>query len=124
MILLTIPEIQMLHSKLIQKTGGTDGLRDQGLLESAVYSTDVSFGDVEKYPTTEEKAARLAYALICNHAFIDGNKRIGILVMLTTLKLNRIILSYTQQELIELGLSVASGASGYEEILKWIQDHK
>ena len=124
MILLTIPEIQMLHSKLIQKTGGTDGLRDQGLLESAVYSTDVSFGDVEKYPTTEEKAARLAYALICNHAFIDGNKRIGILVMLTTLKLNRIILSYTQQELIELGLSVASGTSGYEEILKWIQNHK
>ena len=124
MILLTIPEIQMLHSKLIQKTGGTDGLRDQGLLESAVYSTDVSFGDVEKYPTTEEKAARLAYALICNHAFLDGNKRIGILVMLTTLKLNRIILSYTQQELIELGLSVASGTSGYEEILKWIQNHK
>ena len=124
MILLTIPEVQMLHAKLIQKTGGMDGLLDKGLLESAVYSADISFGDVEKYPSTEEKAARLAYALICNHAFLDGNKRIGILVMLTTLKLNQIPLSYTQKELIELGFAVASGISGYEDILKWIQNHK
>ena len=124
MILLTIPEVQMLHAKLIQKTGGMDGLLDKGLLESAVYSADISFGDVEKNPSTEEKAARLAYALICNHAFLDGNKRIGILVMLTTLKLNQITLSYTQKELIELGFAVASGISGYEDILKWIQNHK
>lgn len=79
MILLTIEELQFLHRKLIAQTGGSDGLRDIGLLESAVYSVEGGFGDIEIYPTVEEKAARLAFSLISNHAFVDGNKRIGIL---------------------------------------------
>lgn len=82
MILLTEEEIIRLHGKLIEATGGTDGLRDRGLLSSAVANAYGGFGDVEIYPSVDEKAARLAYALIENHAFIDGNKRIGILVML------------------------------------------
>ena len=76
MIILTVDEIAGLHSKLIKKTGGIDGLRDKGLLESAVFSAQGSFGDEEVYPTVEEKAARLMFALINNHAFVDGNKRI------------------------------------------------
>lgn len=124
MILLTIEELQFLHKKLIAQTGGSDGLRDIGLLESAVYSVEGGFGDIEIYPTVEEKAARLAFSLISNHAFVDGNKRIGILAMLMTLRLNHVSLQYSQRELIDLGLGAASGACKYEEILDWIKQHK
>ena len=123
MILLTVDEIIELHTKLIAKTGGSDGLRDIGLLESAVYSAQSSFGDEELYPTVSQKAARLMYALVSNHAFVDGNKRIGVFVMLTTLRLNGITLRYSQPELIHLGLSTASGTTKYEDILSWIHNH-
>ena len=123
MILLSIEEILSLHTKLITKTGGSDGLRDYGLLESAVFSALSSFGDKEAYPAIEETAARLMFSLVSNHAFVDGNKRIGVLVMLMTLKLNHITLQYSQAELIQLGLSVASGQSRYNEILHWIRTH-
>ncbi len=124
MILLNISEILSIHSKLIIKTGGTDGIRDIGLLESAVYSAYGAFGDEEVYSAVEEKSARLCFAIISNHAFVDGNKRIGILVMLMTLKLNKIKISYSQKELIDLGLGVADGSVNYNEILKWILKHK
>ena len=84
MTLLTVDEIIALQKKVIAKTGGSYGLRDRGLLESAVYSADSAFGDVEVYPSLEEKAARLTFAITGNHAFVDGNKRIGMLVMLMT----------------------------------------
>ena len=105
MILLTVDEIIMLHDKLLTATGGLPGLRDRGLLESAVFGVNASFEDVEQYPAVEEKAARLAYGLISNHAFADGNKRVGVLAMLMTLRLNGVNLQYTQQELIDLGLA-------------------
>ncbi len=124
MILLTVSEITSLHSLLISKTGGLDGLRDLGLLESAVFSAVASFDNIERYPTIEEKSARLAFSLVNNHAFVDGNKRIGILVMLTTLKLNNIHITYTQAELIALGLSIADGSANYEHIHNWIISHK
>ena len=124
MILLTVDEIIALHTKLIARTGGSDGLRDPGLLESAVYSAQSGFGEEEAYPSIPEKAARLMYGLVSNHAFLDGNKRIGVFVMLMTLKLNGISLRYTQDELIELGLSTASGTAAYDEILLWIQTHR
>lgn len=123
MILLTVDEIIMLHDKLLKATGGLPGLRDRGLLESAVLGVNASFEDVEQYPTVEEKAARLAYALISNHAFVDGNKRVGVLAMLMTLRLNGMVLQYTQQELIELGLVTASGKIGYDEIRRWVCQH-
>lgn len=123
MILLTVDEIIMLHDKLLTATGGLPGLRDRGLLESAVFGVNASFEDVEQYPAVEEKAARLAYGLISNHAFADGNKRVGVLAMLMTLRLNGVNLQYTQQELIDLGLAAASGTAGYDEILKWELTH-
>lgn len=123
MILLTVEEVIMLHQKLLAATGGLPGLRDRGLLESAVLSVDAGFEDVEQYPDVEEKAARLAFALISNHPFADGNKRVGVLAMLMTLKLNGAKLRYTQRELIDLGLAAASGQAGYEEILGWIHKH-
>lgn len=124
MILLTVEEIRVLHSKLIMKTGGSDGIRDINLLESAVFSASASFGNEECYPSAEQKAARLIYSLTSNHAFIDGNKRIGVFVMLTTLRLNGIEIRYTQEELVLLGLSVADSSYDYEGILKWIIDRK
>lgn len=124
MNLLTKEEIIRIHSKLIDKTGGSHGLRDDNLLESAIYSAQASFEDVEQYPSVEEKAARLCFSLTNNHAFVDGNKRIGVMVMLMTLRLNDISLKYTQHELIELGLSVARSESIYDDILLWINSHK
>ncbi len=124
MNLLTPAEIIALHNKLIHRAGGSHGLRDENLLESAVYSAMTSFGEQEQYPTAEEKAARLMFALTANHAFVDGNKRIGVLVMLMTLQLNQVKLQYTQAELISLSLSVADGKTDYLEVLSWIQEHK
>lgn len=123
MMFLTVDEIIALQEKVIAKTGGSYGLRDRGLLESAVYSANNAFGDVEVYPSLEEKAARLAFAITGNHAFVDGNKRIGMLVMLLTLRLNGRAVVHTQAELIALGLGVADGSLGYAEILAWITAH-
>ena len=117
-------KLKLCKVKLIQKTGGSDGIRDENLLESAVYSALATFLNEECYPTVEEKAARLMFSLTNNHAFLDGNKRIGVLVMLMTLKLNGIEISYTQKELIELGLSVADSSCDYDGILNWIISHK
>lgn len=124
MILLTVEEITALHKKIIDRTGGSHGLRDQNLLESAVYSAVSGFEGNEIYPTIEEKAARLMFSLTNNHAFVDGNKRIGVFTMLMTLQLNNITIHYTQSELISLGLSVADGKIKYNEILNWIMEHK
>lgn len=124
MIFLTTDEILLLHQKLLAATGGLDGVRDPGLLESAVYSAMQAFAEEEVYATVEEKAARLAYAITQNHPFCDGNKRIGVLVMLMTLRLNGIGIVYTQKELIDLGLSIANGSRGYEAILAWIRAHR
>jgi len=123
MILLTVEEIIGLHKKLVLDTGGFADIRDRKLLESAVYGAVASFEGQAAYPTISEKAARLSYSLIKNHAFIDGNKRIGILVMLMTLRLNKINLLYSQNELIVLGLGIADGSIGYDDILNWIHIH-
>lgn len=124
MILLTVDEIIILHEKLLKTTGGLPGLRERGLLESAVFSVNAGFEDTERYPTVEEKAARLCYGLIADHAFVDGNKRVGVLAMLVSLRLNGVVLRYTQQELIELGLGVARGDLVYQNILSWLLRHR
>ncbi len=82
-----------------------------------------SFGGQDFYPTKEEKGARLGYALISNHAFVDGNKRIGIYVMLAFLEMNGIRIRCTDEELVHVGLSVADGSMGYDELLRWVMEH-
>lgn len=123
MMLLTVDEIIGVHSQLIIKTGGLDGLRDRALLESAVASATNSFEGIEQYPTIEEKAARLAFAITSNHAFIDGNKRIGVLVMLMTLRLNKRNIFYTQQELVDFGISLATSECKYSCVYEWLMAH-
>ena len=123
-MILTVDEMIALHTRLTRRTGGSDGLRDRGLLESAVFSAETSFGGQEIYPTVVEKAARLMFSLVSNHPFVDGNKRIGVLAMLVTLRLNGIALRYSQEELATLGLSCAAGQMDYDQILDWIQAHR
>ena len=117
-------QILMLHTQLIQQTGGSEGVRDYNLLDSALETPFQSFGGDELYPTIQAKAARLGYGLIKNHCMIDGNKRIGTHSMLVFLALNGIELKYMQKELYETILDVAAGKIEYEDILQWVLDHQ
>ena len=124
MIKFSKEKVLLLHQLMAEATGGSVGVRDEGLLDSALEGAFAGFGDQEFYRTKEEKGARLGYTLISNHAFVDGNKRIGIYIMLSFLEINGIRLQCTDDELIDIGLSVASGRMGYEELLQWVLDHK
>lgn len=124
MIRLSKEQILILHSHLIKETGGSDGVRDNNLLESAIETPFQSFGGIELYPSIQEKAVRLGYGLIKNHCMVDGNKRIGAHVMLVILALNGIELSYTQKELYEMILDVAAGKQEYEDLLDWVRGHQ
>ena len=124
MIFLTVDEIIELHSKLVLRTGGSDTVRDRGLVESAVYNTASGFGGEEFYPSLEEKSARLMYSLVNNHAFVDGNKRIGMYVLLTFLETNGIKIRPTVDDVARVGLAVAAGEMQYEDLLEWIHDNK
>lgn len=116
-------QILMLHSMLVAQSGGMDGLRDEGLLESAISTPLQTFGGQELYPTVLEKAARLGYGLIHNHPFMDGNKRIGTHAMLVFLDINNITLSYEDDDLIAAILRVASGEMDDSELLEWLKVH-
>ena len=120
MIVLSKEQVVSLHAQLIAETGGVGGLRDEGLLDSALNAPFQSFGNVEPFPSIQQKAARLGFGLIMNHPFVDGNKRIGAHVMLVFLALNGIELDYTQDEFADVILGVASGETGFDELLKWI----
>lgn len=124
MIKFSKEKILLLHQVMAESTGGDVGVRDEALLESAIENIYATFDGVELYPSKEEKAARLGYSLISNHAFVDGNKRIGIYIMLSFLELNGIKIEATNDEVLELGLSVADGSAHYEDILNWINAHK
>ena len=117
MIILTKKQIIDMHKLLIRHTGGLDGIRDDNLLESAVNNPFQTFMGEELYPTIEKKAAALCYGLVNNHAFHDGNKRIGVLAMLTFLELNSIIINCSDKEIILLGIGIASGKFEQEDII-------
>jgi len=123
MIRLTKEQVIKIHSSLIAKTGGIDGIRDENLLESSLNSPFQSFDGVELYPSLMQKAAWIRYSLISNHPFIDGNKRIGIHIMLVFLSLNGIELNYAQEELIDIGLKLAVGKMKAEELIIWLNSH-
>ena len=124
MIKFSKEKVLLLHQILAEATGGSVGVRDEALLDSALENAFAGFGGEEFYPSKEEKGARLGYTLISNHAFVDGNKRIGIYVMLSFLEMNGIRISCTDEEIVSLGLSVADGSMQYEQLLQWVLDHK
>ena len=124
MIKFSKEKILLLHQVMAEATGGDVGVRDEALLESAIENICATFDGVELYPTKEEKAARLGFSLISNHAFVDGNKRIGMYIMISFLELNGLRIDATNEEVAKLGLDVADGSANYEDILKWINVHK
>lgn len=124
MIKFSQEKVLLLHQLLIEETGGADNLRDIGLLDSALESAFATFGGQELYPSKEEKAARLGYALISNHAFVDGNKRIGMYVLLTFLEVNGIRMDCSNEDVVRAGLGVADGSMKYDELLSWILEHE
>lgn len=117
-------KVLLLQKLVIESSGGTAGLRDVNLLDSALESAFQTFDGKELYASKEQKAARLGVGLVSNHAFLDGNKRIGLLVMISFLAINGIKLEFKDEELVELGLSLAEGKTDYEKLLAWINSHK
>lgn len=124
MIQLTKEKVLQLHTLMAQETGGGGGIRDEGLLESALASAFSGFAGNAFYPTLEEKGARLGYTLISNHAFADGNKRIGMFVMLVFLEVNGVHMACTNEDIANVGLAVASGAMDYNTLLMWVRAHR
>lgn len=117
-------QILLLHDALIKETGGANGIRDEGLLESAVYAPMQTYLNQSAYPSLQQKAARLGYGIVRNHPFVDGNKRTGAHAMLVFLALNGVELDYTQEQLANIFLDVADSKIGYDELLEWILAHE
>ncbi|MFC2615752.1 MAG: type II toxin-antitoxin system death-on-curing family toxin [Treponema sp.] len=124
MIFFEYEQVVKIHRSLIEKTGGMDGIRDAQLLDSALKTPFQTFGGNNLYPDILDKASQLCYSLIENHPFVDGNKRIGVHLMLLFLKLNNIEVNYSQQELVDFGLDIASGKMSKNDIKGWIIEHR
>ena len=113
----TRENVLAIYKILTDITGGTVGVRDEGLLLSALEAPYQSFGGEDLFPTLLEKSVRLGYGLVANHPFVDGNKRIGILVMLSFMELNGIDVTFTDEEVVDMAMGVASGKYKYEDLL-------
>ena len=117
---ITRENILTIYALVTESTGGSVGIREEGLLISALEAPYQTFDGIELFPTLVEKAVRLGYGLVANHPFVDGNKRVGILVMLTFLELNGISLEFNDIEIVDMALGVASGKYKYEDLLQVI----
>ena len=124
MIRLSKSQILLMHEQLIAQTGGSTGLRDEGMLDSALNAPFHTFGGEDVYPSLQQKATRLCFGLVKNHPFVDGNKRIGAHVMLVFLALNGIELQYTQTELSDIILQLAANTIQFSDLLNWILTHQ
>lgn len=120
----TVENVLLLHQKLIDRSGGSAGVRDLGLIESALARAEAAFGGVEAHQGIIRKAAAVGCGLTQNHGFVDGNKRIGMAAMLLILRRNGVKLAYTQAELVTLGLEVAQGKADTEQVAAWIARHR
>ncbi len=124
MIKINGEKVKLLHQLMAEATGGSVGVRDEGLLDSAIEGAFATYDGVELFPSKEEKAAKLGLSLISNHAFVDGNKRIGVYVMLSFLELNGIRIEASDEDVVALGLGAADGSMQQEDVLAWIKAHK
>lgn len=124
MIKISNDMVKLMHKLIAEETGGSIGVKDEGLLDSALENAFQTFDDKELYPSKQEKGARLGYSLISNHAFVDGNKRIGMHIMLLFLEMNGVHLTISDQDIIDAGLGVANGSMKYEDLLNWIYKHE
>ena len=123
MIWVTAEDVVAIHSRIIQVSGGIDGLRDRAGLEAAIAAPLQSFGGEDLFPTDIEKIARIGFGLASNHAFIDGNKRIGAMVTQLLLKWNGYQFQLEQNELADMFIGIADGTKDETELRYWINDH-
>lgn len=123
MIWVTTEDVILIHSRIIQGSGGLDGLRDRAGLEAAIAAPLQSFGGQDLFPTAVEKIARLGYGLAANHAFIDGNKRIGAMIVQLLLKWNGYQLKLQSGELADMFIAIAGGNADEATLWDWIQAH-
>ena len=124
MIRLSKLQVLLIYDQLIAETGGSPGLRDEGMLDSALNAPFQTFGGEDVYPSLQQKAARLCFGLVKNHPFVDGNKRIGAHVMLVFLALNGVELQHSQTEISDIILQLAAGEIDAERLLHWILSHQ
>lgn len=121
---ITLDDILTLHTLVIKQYGGEYGIRDKNVIESAYNVSFQGFGDVDFYPSVEEKAARLGFGLATNHGFVDGNKRTGCIVLLTFLKLNGLSLECSDEELITMFYGIADAQKNtYDDLLQFVKNH-
>lgn len=118
---LTLDEVLELHRLILEQSGGAAGLRDLGALESALAQPHMTFGGQDLYQTLAEKASALAFSLVMNHPFVDGNKRVGHAAMETFLVLNGHELSASVDEQERVVLELAGGTLGREKFTDWIR---
>jgi len=123
MIYLTKKQVICLHEAQIKAFGGLIGIRDEGILDSALKGVRQTFGDAQLYPSAIDKITRTAYNLICGHAFVDGNKRIGTCVLLALLDLNNIQADFSNEDIIKIGTSVANNEMSYKQLLNYVKKH-
>lgn len=123
MIWISAEDVILIHSRVIEGSGGLDGLRDRDGLEAAVSAPMQTFDGKELYPTDIEKIARLGFGLASNHAFVDGNKRIGAMMTQLLLKWNGYDLTLRSGELAEMFIAIADGTAKEKDLLDWISRH-
>jgi death on curing protein len=120
---LTLEQMLVIHEDQIERYGGTSGLRNLELLESAVFRPQSTFDGNDLYEGIFEKAASLMHSLILNHPFVDGNKRTGMIAGLVFLELNGWTLNVEQRELVNAALTIAIKKWDIEKIAKWLQSN-
>jgi death-on-curing protein len=120
---ITLDELLILHQYVIEQSGGSAGVRDMAAIESALAQPRMAFGGQELYASLADKAAALAFSLVQNHPFIDGNKRIGHAALETFLILNGYELSTPVDEAEQIVLKLAAGELSREEWTSWVRNH-
>lgn len=123
MIWISAEDVILIHSRVIQGSGGSDGLRDSAGLEAAIAAPMQTFDGQELYPSDIEKIARLGFGLASNHAFVDGNKRIGAMMTQLLLKWNGYDLTLRSGELADMFIAIADGTAKEQDLLDWIHAH-
>ena len=123
MITLTKEQIIMLHEAIYERYGGSCGVLNEGMLDSALQAPFQTFGGEELFPDTKDKIMRLAYGLIKNHSFRDGNKRIGALVLLVLLELNGWHVDATNEEFADIVMGIAASEKDEEDLKQWVESH-
>jgi death on curing protein len=120
---LTVKDVLLLHHMQIDEFGGSHGLRDIGLLESAVMRPQATFDGFDLYKTLFDKGAALVHSLLMNHQFVDGNKRTAMFSVMTFLELNGYEFDASQKEVVDYALYIENSQPEIEEISTWLKKH-